>query len=396
MVPKAGQQNEPHFLNVFLPYTMTRLATLHLLLCLSICAASNRILRGMPRGNALGVRDRNRDYLPDDPDVSTNAPPVKIAAPLRGLYSSFPSSSPSESPGEDIKVDLPQDLPPPDDGFGGPMDVPGPESNPDETSAEIPGMEQEAPDGSDAANYPPNTAGDQTDTPNAIDDHDPLSDETTAEIPVMEQAPVGSDTANYPPNTAGDQTDTPNATDDRDPLSDETTAEIPVMEQAPGGSDAANYPPDTAGDQNDTSNAIDDHDSPSEETTAEIPVMEQAPGGSDTTNYPPDTIDQTDTPNAIDGSADSPIILPFGNEAESFILHQTASVCADSQEMAASRCTEAPVCKYITFRGQVTSRRQTDQGDCVPRCDSPLGESECRLHEQCFHFVLNCADTGWA
>ena len=352
MVPKAGQQNEPHFLNVFLPYTMTRLATLHLLLCLSICAASNRILRGMPRGNALGVRDRNRDYLPDDPDVSTNAPPVKIAAPLRGLYSSFPSSSPSESPGEDIKVDLPQDLPPPDDGFGGPMDVPGPESNPDETSAEIPGMEQEAPDGSDAANYPPNTAGDQTDTPNAIDDHDPLSDETTAEIP--------------------------------------------VMEQAPGGSDAANYPPDTAGDQNDTSNAIDDHDSPSEETTAEIPVMEQAPGGSDTTNYPPDTIDQTDTPNAIDGSADSPIILPFGNEAESFILHQTASVCADSQEMAASRCTEAPVCKYITFRGQVTSRRQTDQGDCVPRCDSPLGESECRLHEQCFHFVLNCADTGWA
>jgi hypothetical protein len=128
-------------------------------------------------------------------------------------------------------------------------------------------------------------------------------------------------------------------------------------------------------------------------STSEIPPMERIPDDIDA-YHQTQARDFIDAPTKLE---DSPIILPFGEQAEDYILHQVASVCAISEQDAFWRCQQVPVCKYVTSpTGRITSDLKPGQGPCIHRCDSPLGESQCEPHEQCFHFVLSCKVHGWS
>jgi hypothetical protein len=122
-------------------------------------------------------------------------------------------------------------------------------------------------------------------------------------------------------------------------------------------------------------------------STSEIPPMERIP----------DNIDSYHNAQPRDIVDDAPIILPFGGQAEDYVLHQVASVCAISEQDAFMRCQQTPVCKYVvSSTGRITSEFKTGQGQCIHRCDYPLGVSQCESHEQCFHFVLSCKVNGWS
>jgi len=85
-----------------------------------------------------------------------------------------------------------------------------------------------------------------------------------------------------------------------------------------------------------------------------------------------------------------PIVLPFGESAESAVLHHTAAVCANSQEEAAYICAELPLCKFKVRDGDVTNEIVMGQGDCTRRCDSPLNERHCAPYQQCYRFIFGC------
>lgn len=224
--------------------------------------------------------------IPIIPPKSVTPSPIAVDAPLRGIYTSFPSTSPSSHVGTVTGKDaaLPMDLPDPEEGFDG--------------------------------------------------------------LPKMESIPAGVEATTFTPPKTDDLIDSPNAIDG-------------------GVTDSQNV--------------------------SEIPAMEKIPNSIKAT--PPLITDAVDMPYVID---DAPILLPLGNSAENYVLHQTASVCATSEQMAFSRCEQEPVCKYVTHNsGVVTSELKSGQGNCIRRCDAPLGDAQCEPHEQCFHFVLACKVYGW-
>jgi hypothetical protein len=164
---------------------------------------------------------------------------------------------------------------------------------------------------------------------------------------------------------------------------------LPKMESIPAGVEGSTFTPPKTDDLIDSPNAIDGGVTDSQ-SASEIPAMENIPNNIKAT--PLFIADAVDMPYVID---DVPVLLPFGNNAENYVLHQTASVCATSEQVAFSRCEQEPVCKYVTHNGGVvTSELKSGQGDCIRRCDAPLGETQCEPHEQCFHFVPPAKSTA--
>jgi len=109
--------------------------------------------------------------------------------------------------------------------------------------------------------------------------------------------------------------------------------------------------------------------------------------------------DAVDLPNDLaagnDGfdpmESEKPLILPFGNQAEGYVLGHTVSVCAVSLEAARENCGDKPICKFKKKGDIVTSEQKSEPSDCVRRCDVPLGLNHCQASEECFHFVFGCS-----
>jgi hypothetical protein len=301
--------------------------------------------------------------VPILPPKSVTPSPISIVAPLRGIYTSFPSTSPSAQILNHQGTKAVSNLVSP-----APTPVPVPKTPAPTHSTPKPNTPPPVPI------IPPKSV-----TPSPISIVAPLRGIYTSFPSTSPSAHVGTVTGrdaalpmDLPSPEAGFQG-------------------LPKMETVPAGVEGkTTFIPPKTDDLVDSPNASDGGVTDSQ-SISEIPAMEKIPNSIKAT--PPFITDAVDMPFVI---GDTPVLLPFGNSAESYVLHQTASVCATSEQVAFSRCEQEPVCKYVTHDGGVvTSELKSGQGDCIRRCDAPLGEAQCEPHEQCFHFVLTCKVYGW-
>lgn len=309
-----------------------------------ICTEAHSNLRRLGRGSSRG-----RGPIAFSGGNSTDSSPNNGARAPRDRINRFNTNS-SQS-GESGVSRAP--------GLGsGP---PGAQVDLGQGSAGIPGMEL----------APPNTEIGQG--PIAFGNTGDIQDDPNIDGDIPQDLPAPDIPQDLPPPEDGFASFTPPAGDAQDSPGNDGGPEIPGMEPIPEsilGSDTRNgeLPPAQDGFLSFAPPPGDARDSPGNDGGVDIPQMEPIP------------------------EVDTPIILPFGGEAETYMLQESASVCAPTIAAAQRMCANLPICKYPMHRdGTIAQLIVQGQGDCVRRCDSPLTEGHCALsHEKCFHFVGGC------
>jgi hypothetical protein len=417
---------------------MTRYSALLVLLALSTNVEAE-LFSKTKRSLRERTRNRNRDGDVSDP-VEEEADVVPETTPGQGRGNSRPGRNYRDaSQGEKKKVEFSPpdgtvdfapgpDIPAMEEG-GEPGEVsfaPGPgmagipeddidrpPADLDEMPAdEIPSMEAETPQVEVNAAAPggergPPPVDDEQDEPTIDGDEMPKDGPPGAEMAPMEvEAPQMEVNAAAQSGQGGppDKIDEPTDVDEGDEMPQDKP-EIAVMEHAPGMEVSAaaaqggqGGPPDKIDEPTD----VDEGDEmPQDEP--EIAVMEHAPGMEVSAAAAQGGQDQVDLPNDLDDPEDGfvevppmeeiPLILPFGDQAEGYILGHTVSVCATGLDAARIKCeVPNPICKFKrNSENIITSEMQPNQpSDCVRRCDFPLGLEQCESHEECYNFVFNC------
>jgi hypothetical protein len=373
---------------------MTRYSALLVLLALSINVEAG-LFSNNKRSLRERERDRNRDRDAPNPVVEADTAVVPEEETAKhGRSNSRPGRDYRDDTQKKEKVDFSSD---------GSIDfAPG---------SELPAMEGGETEELSLAPGPGMAAAipeDEIDTLPADPNEMPVE-----ELPSMEAEVKAAGERGPPPF---DQPDKPNVDGELDEMPKDAPrgaemapmeVEKPQMEVNGASQGGADTP-----DQTDTPTDVDGSEE-LDEGTPEIAVMELAPmetevngaaarGGQDQVDAP-NVVDSGSLPDDLDDPEDgfvdmppmevTPHVLPFGDQAEGYILGHTVSVCATSQEAARDKCeASAPICKFKRNGNVISSQLQPNQpSNCVRRCEYPLGLDQCQPHEKCFNFIFGCA-----